>query len=215
MRIAIVGGTGKEGRGLGIRWARKGHEVLVGSRDAARAEERAAEIAAATSGKARGGDNLAMVQEAEIALLSVPFSAHAATLASIAPALQGKILIDITVPLKPPKVSQVHLPEGESCALRAQAALGAGVRVVGALHHVSSVHLADESHALECDVLVCGDDAAAKELVIGLIADLGTRGFDAGALRNSIALESLTPVLIAMNKKYASSGTGIRITGIA
>ena len=101
MRVAIVGGTGKEGRGLGLRWARAGHHVLIGSRDVERAKERARELGET----ATGGDNLAVAQEAEVVVLSVPFSAHAGTLAAIAPALAGKILVDITVPLKPPKVT--------------------------------------------------------------------------------------------------------------
>jgi NADPH-dependent F420 reductase len=209
MRIAIVGGTGKEGRGLGLRWARAGHHVLIGSRDVARAKERAREL----GDTAVGDDNLAVAQAAEVIVLSVPFAAHASTLAAIAPALEGKILVDITVPLKPPKVMQVQLPEGQACALRAQAALPS-TRVVAALHHVSAVHLADLAHRIDGDVLVCGDDAAAKEVVIGLVADLGGRALDAGALCNAIALESMTPVLLHLNKKYGVVGASIQITNI-
>jgi NADPH-dependent F420 reductase len=118
------------------------------------------------------------------------------------------------VPLRTPKVTRVHLPEGHAAALEAQALLGEGVRVVASLHHVSSVHLADADHAIDCDVLTCGDDNDAVELVCGLIGDLGMRGVHAGALANAVALESLTPVLIHLNKKYKSAGTGLRITGI-
>ncbi len=209
MHVAIVGGTGKEGRGLGLRWARAGHHVLIGSRDVERAKARALEI----GGGAVGDDNLAVVAAAEVVVLSVPFSAHESTIASIAPALEGKILVDITVPLKPPKVMQVHLPEGQSCALRAQAALPKS-RVVAALHHVGSAHLADVAHRIEGDVLICGDDAAAKEVVVRLIEDLGGRALDAGALCNSIALESMTPVLLYLNKRYGVAGAGLQITGM-
>jgi NADPH-dependent F420 reductase len=122
--------------------------------------------------------------------------------------------VDITVPLKPPKVRRVHLPEGRAAALEAQAILGPGTKVVAALHHVSSVHLADPAHAIECDVLVCSDDEDAKRAVLGLIGDLGLRALDAGPLENAIALESLTPVLLHLNKTYGSAGTGIRFTGL-
>jgi NADPH-dependent F420 reductase len=214
MHIAIVGGTGKEGRGLGLRWAKAGHRVLIGSRDVERAKSRAAEIAEATGGQAIGGDNASVAREAELVVLTVPFSAHGETLDGLVSALAGKILVDITVPLRPPTVTQVHLPDGDSAALRAQALLGTNTRVVATLHHVGSTHLADPDLALEGDLLVCGDDAAAKEIVLSLLRDLGARGLDAGPLRNSIALESLTPVLLHLNKRYGVQGAGIRITGL-
>jgi len=103
---------------------------------------------------------------------------------------------------------------GQSAALEAQAALGEGVKLVAALHHVSSVHLADPEHAIACDVLVCANDADARSQAIALVGDLGLRGLDAGVLANAVALESLTPVLLHMNKHYNSAGTGLRITGI-
>jgi len=215
MRIGVIGGTGREGRGLALRWARAGHHVTIGSRDADRARERAAEITAqAPQGTVVGGDNAAAVAEAEVVLLSVPYDAHAATLREYQALLQNRILIDITVPLKPPRVSEVHLPPGQSAALEAQEILGPGVKVVAALHHVSAAHLAEPDQVIDCDVLVCGNDEPARTLVIGLIEQLGLRAFDAGALVNAIALESLTPVLVHMNKKYKSKGSGIRITGI-
>ena len=221
MRIGVIGGTGREGRGLALRWAKAGHHVSIGSRDAERAKERAAELtaligdAAKHDGRVGGGDNAWCVSEAEVVLLSVPYGAHAETLRALAPNLEGRILIDITVPLHPPKVDRVHLPPGQSAAMEAQAILGPNVKVVAALHHVSSTHLADPDHAIECDVLVCGNDLAARDTVISLIADLGTRGLDAGVLQNAVALESLTPVLIHMNKRYKNNGgTGIRIVGL-
>jgi hypothetical protein len=212
-KIGIVGGTGKQGTGLALRWA-KAHEVIIGSRDRERAEAQARESSAAGGVSIRGASNLEVAREAEIVALTVPYAAHEATLRDIAEALPGKVLIDMTVPLVPPKVAVVHLPKGQAAALEARAIVGAEVKIVAALHHVSSVHLADLSHALEGDVLVCGDDAAAKAAVIELIADLGLRGVDAGALENAIALEALTPVLLAINKRYKIRGAGIRILGI-
>jgi 8-hydroxy-5-deazaflavin:NADPH oxidoreductase len=214
MRIAIVGGTGKEGRGLAMRWARAGHQVAVGSRDAERAREKAAELSALGFGTITGGDNVTVAAEAEVVLLSIPFGAHAQTLRELRGALQGKIVIDITVPLAPPKVLQVHLPPSQSAALETQEILGAGARVVAGLHHISSTQLTDPSIVLDADALVCGDDEAAKNTVIGLIGELGLRGLDAGLLRNSIALESLTPVLLYMNKRYKGHGAGVKIVGL-
>jgi NADPH-dependent F420 reductase len=118
------------------------------------------------------------------------------------------------VPLKPPDVRRVNLPDGRAAALEAQALLGAQTTVVAAFHHVSAVHLADLEHAIECDVLVCSDDPAATARGIELAEGLGTRGLDAGALGNAVALESLTPVLLQLNRKYKSAGTGIRFTGL-
>lgn len=212
-KIGIVGGTGKQGTGLALRWA-KTHEVIIGSRDSERAEAQAREISAAGGVSIRGASNQDVAREAEIVALTVPYAAHEATLRDIAEALPGKVLIDMTVPLVPPKVAVVHLPKGQAAALEARAIVGAEVKIVAALHHVSSVHLADLAHALEGDVLVCGDDAAAKAAVTELIADLGLRGVDAGALENAIALEALTPVLLSINKRYKIRGAGIRILGV-
>jgi len=215
MRIGIIGGTGKEGRGMALRWAHKGHEVCIGSRQAERAVECAAELAAGQGAlKLSGGDNAHAVRSAEVILLSVPYAAHRATLLELAPHLEGKILIDITVPLKPPRVAEVHLPEGHSAALEAQALLGAGTRVVATMHHISSAHLADPEHGIDCDVLTCADDKEALATVMGLVGDLGLTAYDAGPLRNAVALEALTPVLLHLNRRYKSAGAGIRITGM-
>ena len=215
MLIGVIGGTGKEGRGLALRWARAGHQVRIGSRDAARAKERAAELGALAGGGAiEGGDNAWAVDGADIAVLCVPYAAHGATLRDLAPQLAGRVLIDITVPLQPPKVREVHLPPGQSAALEAQAMLGAATRVVAELHHVSSTHLGDPEHAIEGDVLVCSDDPAATATVIALLADLGARALDAGVLRNAVALEALTPVLLHLNKRYGASAACLRIAGL-
>ena len=214
MKVAIIGGTGKEGRGMAARWAKAGRDVFIGSRDPARAEAVAAELSALAGRAIRGGDNRWAIAQADIVVLSVPYAGHRETLLSLKDDLRGKILVDITVPLRPPEVRKVVLPEGKAAALEAQALLGDVAPVVAAFHHVSAVHLADLEHPIECDVLVCSDDAAAREHVIALAADLGTRGLDAGALANAVALESLTPVLLQLNKRYKSAGTGIRFTGL-
>jgi 8-hydroxy-5-deazaflavin:NADPH oxidoreductase len=214
MRIAVIGGTGKEGRGLAVRWAAAGHHVVLGSRDAARAATVADELAQLAGRPLAGTDNVAALDQADVVLLSVPYAAHGETLRALAPQLANRIVVDITVPLKPPAVSKVQLPAGQSAALEAQAILGPSVKVVAALHHVSSTQLIDPKKSIDCDVLVCGDDAAAKATVLALVGDLGLRALDAGALQNSIALESLTPVLLALNKRYKSVGAGIRFTNL-
>ncbi len=219
MRIAIIGGTGKEGGGLAIRWARAGHVVVIGSRDGDRARERAAELtrghgAIAGGVQIEGGDNLSAASAAEVVVLTVPYAAHAETLRAILPAIAGKVLIDVTVPLKPPKVSRVHLPPGRAAALEAQEIVGPATPVAAALHHVSHAHLADPDAVPHCDVLVAADDERARTTSLALVRDLGLRGLDAGPLENAIALESLTPVLIHLNKRYKSPGAGIIFTEI-
>lgn len=207
MRIGIIGGTGKEGRGLALRWKRAGYDVCIGSRDALRGAEKGAELGV------EGGGNEAAC-DADIVVLAIPYGAHAATLTALKPHLEGRILVDITVPLRPPKVREVHLPEGTAAALEAQAILGDGTQVVGALHHVSSVKLGDPDAEIDCDVLVCGDDRGAKDTVCDVIRALGVRVFDAGPLKNAVALESLTPVLLHINKRHGAKGAALRITGV-
>ena len=214
MKIGIVGGTGREGRGLAIRWSRAGHEVFIGSRRAEKGAAKAAELAAELDLTLQGGDNVWACTQAELVVVTVPYSAHRPTFESIKDSVEGKIVVDITVPLQPPKVRSVNLPEGRAAALEARGYLGEGARLVAALHHISSEHLGDPDHAFDCDVLVCGDDKEARAEVIKLIGDLGLRGVDAGVLKNAVALESLTPVLLHINRRYKSVGSGIRITGI-
>ncbi len=220
MRIGIIGGTGREGRGLSLRWARAGHSILIGSRDAERGRAGAEKLASRLEGglpdgvTITGGGNSWVAGEAEIAVLAVPYGAHRPTLESLGKALAGKILIDITVPLVPPRFTEVQLPAGRSAALEAQEWLGADTRVVAALHHISSAHLGDPDHEVEGDVLVCGDDQDARDRAVALIGELGVRVLDAGPLCNAIALESFTPVLLHLTRRYKSSGCGLRITGI-
>jgi NADPH-dependent F420 reductase len=214
MKIAVVGGTGKEGRGMALRWAKAGHSVFIGSREAERAASKAQELRAGGAGAIEGGDNAWAVQHAEVVVLSVPYGAHTQTIESLKSDLAGRIIIDITVPLVPPDVRTVHLPEGQSAALETRAIVGTSARVVAALHHVSSTHLGDPDHDIDCDVLACGDDDAAVETALGVIRDLGVRAFHAGPLANAVALESLTPVLLYLTKKYRGAGVGIRLTGV-
>lgn len=206
--IAVLGGTGAEGSGLAARWAAAGYRVLVGSRSEERAVEFAAEIGA------EGMDNAAAAAACDIAVLTVPYQAQRATLTALREPLQGKILVDVTVPLVPPKVMRVQLPE-EGCAAQiAQAVLGEGVRVVSAFQNVSAGHLNDPDHEIDCDVLVTGDDPAARGEVVKLAEAVGLTAIEAGPLDNAVAAEALTSLLIWINRRYRSPGAGIRITAL-
>jgi NADPH-dependent F420 reductase len=215
MRIAIVGGTGKLGQGLALRWARAGHTIAIGSRDAAKARAFVEQLAGRGYDSIEGGDNTWAARDAEVVVLTVPYEAHGETLRAVRDAAAGKVIVDVTVPLKPPKVSRVHLPAGHAAALEAQALLGETTPVAAALHHVSAAHLADPSHPIQCDVLVAADDSRAKTTTLQLVRDLGLRGLDAGPLVNAIALESLTPVLIHLNRIYKSDGAGVVLTNLS
>jgi NADPH-dependent F420 reductase len=213
--IAVLGGTGSEGGGLALRLAHAGYPVVIGSRDAGRAAEAAGKINERIGhSRARGMDNAMAISDAQIVLLTVPFTGQVKTVEPLRDALQGKILIDATVPLVPPKVSRVQLPEGGSAVAKLQALLGDGVRVVSAFQNVSAHHLADLDHDVDCDVLVCGNDTTACEKVIELVEAIGLRGIYAGTADNSAAAEALTSVLIAINRRYKIPGSGIRITGL-
>lgn len=215
MSIAVLGGTGKEGSGLAMRWALRGYKVIIGSRDAERASQHAAEMNAKLGGDyVVGMANGEAAAAADMVVLSVPYSAHAATLQSVAEQVQGKVLVDLTVPLQPPKVRTVHVPAGSAAALEARALLGEGVRIVSAFQNVSAEKMGDPDTHVDCDVLVTGDDEAAKADVMLLVEAAGMRGIDAGPLSNAVAAESLTPVLLYINKKYGVKGAGIRITGL-
>ena len=215
-RIGVLGGTGAEGGGLALRWANAGHEVTIGSRDAGKATAAAETLNRLLPGsvKIRGGTNEETARAADIIVLTVPPQAQAATAAAVREHLEGKILIDVTAPLVPPRVDVVQLPNGESIVYALQRTLGPGVRVVSAFQNVSERHLRDLSHRVDCDVLVCGDDAKARETVVGLARDIGLTAWHAGALANSAAVEALTSVLIAINKRYKVPASGIRITGV-
>ncbi len=213
--VAVLGGTGKEGSGLALRWAHHGYDVIIGSRQQEKAESAAAELNALLGRDVvRGMANADAAQEASIVVLSVPYSAHRATLEGVLDEVQGKILVDVTVPIQPPDFMLAILPPGRTAAEEAQALVGSAVRVVSAFQNVSAVHLKDLGHGVDCDVLVSGDDAEAKEAVMALVEAAGMRGVDVGPLANAIVAESLTPVLLGINKRYKARGAGIRITGI-
>jgi NADPH-dependent F420 reductase len=210
--IAIVGGTGNLGSGLARLWSLAGYRVVLGSRS----KERAESVAATLRGPGRcvsADDNLGASRSAGVIVLAVPFAAHDSLVDEIKPAVAGKIVVDTTVPLVPPKVSIVQLPIGGSPAVVAQRVLGPTARVVAAFHNVGAAKLQDGCKA-ECDVLVFGDDPEARAEVIELAAAVATRGVDGGVLANAAAAEALTSVLIAINRRYKIPGAGIRITGL-
>jgi 8-hydroxy-5-deazaflavin:NADPH oxidoreductase len=213
-RLGILGGTGPLGSGLALRWARAGHQVSLGSRDEAKSRQVAQDLNARLVAPAVAStSNEAAARECEVAVLTVPYAAQLATALSVCTHLKGKVLVDVTVPLVPPKVSVVQLPPEGSCVLALQRQLGADVRVVSAFQNISAQHLHDLDHDIDCDVLVCGDDSEACETVVALAGDLGTRGWRAGTLANSVVAEALTSVLISINRRYKIAGSGLRITG--
>lgn len=212
--LAIVGGTGALGGGLARRWAAKGYPVVIGSRSAEKAEAAARALEAeGVAGSLCGLDNAGAAAAGDIVVVTVPYGAHQATLADIKASVAGKIVIDTTVPLTPPKVARAQLPPAGSAAQAAQDFLGEETQVVSALHNVAAHKLAAGAE-IDCDVLVCGDQAVTREMVILLIEALGLRGLHAGPLANSAAAEALTSVLIGINKRYKVDGAGIRITGL-
>jgi hypothetical protein len=206
--VAVIGGTGDLGAAIAGRLAKAGRKVIIGSRNAEAA-------AAAAAGHGHGATGLANPEAAAAAgliIVTVPFAAQEATLRQIAPHVAGKIVVDTTVPLVPPKVMRVQMPPEGSAAARAQAILGDGVTVVSAFHNVAAHKLAKDEE-VDCDVLVFGDDKAARAKVIEVVADTGLRGLHGGALVNSASAEALTSVLILINRTYGVDGAGFRITG--
>ena len=215
MKIAILGGTGNEGFGLGFRWAAAGHEIVIGSRKAEKGEQAAADmLEKLPSGNISGTDNLSAAQQAEVVVLSVPYWAQEGTLDSVKPALDGKLLITVVAPTGE-KAARVHrLESGLSAAEEAQNQLGEGTRVVAAFQNIGAHHLLDLEHEMDCDVLVCGEKKEDKAVALQLCADAGLHGVNAGALQNARAVEELTAVLIAINIIHKVKSAGIRITGL-
>lgn len=215
LSICVVGGTGAEGSGLALRWAKAGHRVTIGSRDQSKAQATALELNALLGADLLSGEESSRgAASADIVVLTVPYAAQLSTLDQLSSVLKGKVLIDVTVPLVPPKVSQVQLPESDSCVVAAQRKLGDQVRVVSAFQNVSAHKLKNLSVKIDCDVLVASDSKEAREIGITLAEDAGLRGIDVGPLANSVVAESLTSVLIAINRKYKVPDAGIRITGL-
>lgn len=212
--LAVLGGTGKEGKGLAYRWARAGYPVIIGSREASKAMTAAEELAALLPGaRLIGADNQTAAGLANIAILTVPYSAHRDTLLALKDSLQGKLLVDVTVPLVPPKVTKVQMPPAGSAAQEAREILGEAVEVVDAFQSISYEHLMEDG-PVECDVLVTGTSKEARQRVLELVAAAGMTGWDAGPIENSVVVEGLTSLLIYINKQYGSTHAGIKITGI-
>lgn len=213
LTLAILGGTGKEGQGLAYRWAKAGYHVIIGSRTPPKAEGVAAELNERLGSEMiRGAANSDAASECDIAVLTVPYSAHQSTLEALKPALMGKILVDVTVPLDPAAPATLNQPEAGSAAQEAKAILGAGTRVAAAFQNVSHVHLREDG-PVPCDVLVCGEDAEARDQVLQLVEAAGLAGWDAGPLENAVVVEGLTSVLVGINKRYGMKHAGIRIAG--
>ena len=215
LTIAVLGGTGKEGKGLAYRWARAGYRVLIGSRTVEKAVAAADEITGMLGEgiSVRGLGNLEAAREANIAVLTVPYAAHRDTLEALKGELKGKILVDVTVPLVPPKVATVQMPAAGSAAQEAKQVVSEDTQVCAAFQNISYEHLLDNAD-VECDVLVTGTSKEARAEVIRLVEAAGLRGWDAGPIENSVVVEGLTSVLIGINKKYGSTHAGIKITGI-
>ncbi len=214
--IAVIGGTGHEGPGLAARWAKSGQfNVIIGSRKLEKAQEVAAEWNAKLGTDLLGAmQNEDAVRACDIAVLTVPYKFHDATLSGLKELLAGKILVDVTVPLVPPKVSVAHIPAGGSAGEEAQTLLGEGVRVVAAFQNIGAGHLEDVNHPIDCDVLVCGNSKDAKKDVIAMASAAGLRGINAGPIQNAAIIEGLTAVLIGINIRHKSKAAGIRVTGI-
>lgn len=214
MRIAIIGGTGNLGYGLALRFARAGHEVIIGSRTEERAVNAASEANQTLDGGViRGAENGVAASTADLVILSVPFSAQESTLEAIRAASRGKVVVDATIPLAEGDPTRVAMPPEGSSAERVQALLPES-NVVSAFHHVGAKALLKLDHAIETDVLICGDVQAAKDQVLPLMEALGTRGVDCGPLRQAQTLERITPMLIGLNIRHKRRHTGIRITGL-
>ena len=215
MTIAVLGGTGKEGKGLAYRWAKAGYRVLIGSRSSEKAILAASEIIQLLDGTPSivGTTNPEAAEMANIVVLTVPYSAHRETLESIRDELLGKILIDVTVPLMPPTVTKVKMPPAGSAAQEALQILGEKVNIAAAFHNISHEYLL-QNKEVQCDVLVTGTSKDTRDKVLKLVAAAGLIGWDAGPIENSVVIEGLTSVLININKRYGSSHAGIKITGV-
>ncbi len=210
--VGILGGTGKEGSGLALRWANNGYSLIIGSRSVEKAEQAAQELRAKVPDvNVRGADNAEAARAADIVVLTVPFEAQLATLESVKTELQGKVLVDATarVDWRKPRP-----PEGKAAARLAQELLGPEVRVVAAFQNIPASALARPEQKLESDVLVCGDDPQARADVVRLAEGAGMDAYEAGGLDNGIVVEGLTALIISMNKRYKSNVCGVRVTGV-
>ncbi len=215
LALAIIGGTGKEGNALAFRFAQAGVRVLIGSRDAAKAQNAASEMNKRISGtNVEGYSNRDAAAKADIILLSVPYDGMQPILEDLRDAAQNKIVINIASSLDPERKSRAKPPAAGSVTAEVQQFFGNSAKVVAAFQNISPEKLEAVDEKIDSDVLVCGGDKEARDKVIELIKKIGIDAFDAGVLANAVAVEALTAVLIAVNIKYKVKGAGIRLTGV-
>jgi NADPH-dependent F420 reductase len=214
MNIAILGGTGKEGAGLAARWALGGHSIIIGSRDAERAKTKAAELRERTKKlPIIGESNADAAGLGTVIVIALPAQGLAATLPEVRDGCRGKVVISTVVPLTFGGPRLFTPPPAGSSAEEAQALLP-DAKVVAAFHHIAAHELSETDHAIECDLLMCGADAAAKETVAELGRSMGLRPIDVGPLSNAGLLEGITAVLATINRRYKLKNSGITITGL-
>ena len=214
MNIAILGGTGKEGAGLALRWAQAGHSIVIGSRDAERARAKATELRErAHKLPIVGHTNLEAAELGEIIVVALPATGLAATLPELRAATGHKVVVSTVVPLTFGGPRLFTPPAAGSSAEEIQALLPEA-RVVAAFHHIAAHELAETDHAIECDLLLCGGDAGAKEIVATLGVSLGLRVIDVGALANAGPVEGITALLATINRRYKLKNSGIKVTGL-
>jgi NADPH-dependent F420 reductase len=214
MNIAILGGTGKEGAGLALRWAQAGHSIIIGSRDAERARAKAAELRERSNRlPIIGHTNLEAAELGEVVVLALPALGLSATLPEVREATRGKVVVSTVVPLTFGGPRLFTPPPQGSAAEEVQELLPEA-RVVAAFHHIAAHELAETDHEIECDLLVCGGDAAAKDVVSTLGVSLGLRVIDVGPLTNAGPVEGITALLATINRRYKLKNSGIKITGL-
>jgi NADPH-dependent F420 reductase len=215
VKIAILGGTGEQGPGLALRLAIAGEEVIIGSRTRERAEKVAAELNAELGeARIRGLENPQAAEAAEIVIMTVPYSAHLSTLESVKAQVEGKIFVDVSVPLDPENPRRMKMPPAGSATEEAQEFFGTATRVVAAFQNVAAHLLRDPRHPIDCDVLVCGNDAEAKKTIMSLVARMGLHAYDVGPAESARVVEGLTSILIRLNIRHKAKGSGIRLTGL-
>ena len=214
MNIAIMGGTGKEGAGLAVRWAKLGHSIVIGSRDAERAKTKAAELRdVAHAIPIVGHTNAEAAALGEIVVVALPATGLSATLPEVREGCRGKVVISTVVTLTFGGPRLFTPPPAGSSAEEVHALLP-DARVVAAFHHIAAHELSETDHPIECDLLLCGADAVAKETVGELARSMGLRPIDVGALPNAGPLEGITAVLATINRRYKLKNSGIKITGL-
>jgi NADPH-dependent F420 reductase len=214
VNIAILGGTGKEGAGLAVRWAKLGHSIIIGSRDPERAKSKATELRdVAHAIPIVGHGNAEAAALGEVVVIALPATGLANTLPESREACRGKVVVSTVVPLTFGGPRLFTPPAAGSSAEEVQALLPEA-RVVAAFHHIAAHELADAEHPIDCDLLICGADAAAKETVTQLGRSMGLRVLDVGALSNAGPLEGITAVLATINRRYKLKNSGIKITGV-